>query len=102
MRTHEQRCYEDAYGQRQRDYHLDQALRDCTEAVDHTDFEVTAKMLSDIGNRARWILTSGDLDDKLSFADFVTSNMLNLINRYAEDQAHKDVTHLGLSDTKPW
>lgn len=93
MKTHDQRCYEDAFEQRQRDYHTEQALRDCTDAIDHADNEVVAKILSDIGNRARWILNNGDLDDKIAFADFVTSNMLNLVKRYAEDQTRHDVEH---------
>lgn len=102
MKTHDQRCYEDAFEQRQRDYHTEQALTDCTEAVEHADNEVTAKILADIGNRAHWILNNGDLDEKIAFADFVTSNMLNLINRYGEDQAYKDVYHRGFKDTKTW
>ena len=108
MKTHDQLAHEAAFEQRQRDYHTVQALRDCTDAVDHADNEVTAKILADIGNRARWILTSGDLDDKISFADFVCSNMVNLINRYADAETDKDVYHRGFKDPKtpgglgPW
>ena len=102
MKTHEQRDHEAAFEQRQRDYHTMQALRDCTEAVDHADNEVVAKILSDIGNRARWILATGDLDDKIAFADFVNSNMVALINKYADDETEKDVYHRGFKDTKTW
>ena len=102
MRTHDQRCYEDAYEQRQRDYHTVLALQDCTEAVDHADDEAIAKILVDIGNAARWAHDTGDLDDKIAFVDFVCARMDNLINKYANDQAYKDVTHRGVKDAKPW
>ena len=100
MTTAEQRAYEDSYEQRQRDYHTAQALKDCTEAVVHADEDVIARILAEIGNRARWILVTGDLDDKLSFAVFVTSNMIGLINNYADDQTDKDVNHRGFADSK--
>ena len=102
MRTADQRCYEDAYGQRQHDYHTEQALRDCTESVDHADNEVVAKILADIGNRARWIIAAGDFDDKIAFVDFVCSNIIRLIEKYANDQAYRDVRHKGFEDTKKW
>lgn len=102
MKTHEQRCYEDAYAQRQRDYHIEQSMKDCTEAVDHADNEVTAQILADIGNRARWLRTTGDLDDMIAFPDFVCSHMANLMTKYADDQAYRDVNHRGFEDTKPW
>lgn len=90
MTTHDQRCYEDAFEQRQRSYYIEQALRDCTEAVDHADNEVTARILADIGNRARWIIHNGDTDDNLHFVEEVCMMMDALINRYAEDQATID------------
>ena len=98
MKTHDQRCYEDAYEQRQRDYHTAEAVRDCTEAVDHADNEVAAGVLAVIGNRARWILATGDQDAKMSFPDFVCSHMASLIDKYVDDQAYKDVNHRGFSD----
>ena len=90
MTTHDQRCYEDAFEQRQRDYYTEQALKDCTEAVNHADNEVTAKILADIGNMARWLLNNGDLDDKIAFPEFVFSQIANLIMKYAFEKAELD------------
>ena len=102
MRTHDQRCYEDAFEQRQREYYIALALKDCTSAVDSTDENVISEILATIGNRARWILATGDLDDKIAFVDFVCSNLVNLINNYAEERAKDDVYHRGFADTKTW
>ena len=93
MKTHDQRAYEDAFEQRQRDYHTSHALRDCTEAVDHADNELVAKILADIGNMARWLLNNGDLDEKIAFPEFVFSQIANLIMKYANDQARHDAEH---------
>ena len=102
MKTHDQLAHEAAFEQRQRDYYIAIALKDCTSAVDSTDENVISEILSDIGNRARWILATGDLDDKISFADFVCSNMVSLINNYANERAKDDVYHRGFKDPKTW
>ena len=87
MKTHDQRCYEDAFEQRQRDYHTEQALKDCTEALIQTDENTILETLTEIGNRAIRIQREGDTDDKIAFLDGVCKTMLALINKHAEIQA---------------
>ena len=101
MRTHDQRCYEDAYEQRQRDYHTEQALRDCTEAVDHADPDVIAAMLAEIGNLTIQIMKNGDIDEKIAFVDFVCSTITNkLINKFVDYKTLDDVWYRGFQDQK--
>ena len=93
MITHDQLAHEAAFEQRQRDYYTEQALKDCTEAVDHADNEVTAKILADIGNLARWLLNNGDLDDGIELIPHICELIDRLINKYANDQARHDAEH---------
>lgn len=90
MRTHDQRAYEDAFKQRQRSYYIDQALKDCTEAITQTDEGTIIETLANIGNRAIRIGREGDTDDKLAFVDEVCTTMLRLINKRAVAQAELD------------
>ena len=90
MKTHDQLAYEDAFEQRQRSYYIEQSLKNCTEAVNHADNEVAAKILADIGNRARWINRNGDADETLSFVETVCVMMDTMINKYADDQTDLD------------
>lgn len=90
MKTHDQRAYEDAFEQRQRDYYTEQALKDCTEAITQTDEGTIIETLADIGNRAIRIAREGDTDDKLAFVDEVCTTMLRLIDKQAKAQASLD------------
>ena len=109
MKTHDQLAHEAAFEQRQRDYHTRQALKDCSDAVDHADPDVIAAMLAEIGNLARRTLKNGDTDEKIAFVDFVCSTITNkLINKFVDAETDKDVYHRGFKDPKtpgglgPW
>ena len=91
MKTHDQLAHEAAFEQRQRDYHIDQALQDCAEAITQTDEDTILATLTVIGNRAIRVQRCGDTDDKLAFVDEVCTTMLRLIHKHAEIQACLDL-----------
>lgn len=91
MKTHDQRAYEDAYEQRQRDDYIDLALKDCTEAITQNDEDTIIETLAVIGNRALRIEREGDTDDRLAFFDEVCKTMHKLIAKHAVAQAVIDL-----------